>query len=149
MAGIKSAQHLSDGFVCWQKVLPPRWDLGAKFRLRNSVVESGVCVGWRDSISEGPSRSSATGTEVSLIHPYSTGTGEGSTWCPVGREQAGRGRRYPGGKPVEGASFPTAKDSSGWAAASLAPGGNPANYQTQTWDLHFYEMLTQEANLFL
>lgn len=66
----------------------------------------------------------------------------------MGREWAGQSRRHPGGKPAEGASLPTSTDSSNWAAASLAPGGNPANYQTQTWDLHFYEMLTEEANLF-
>lgn len=51
-------------------------------------------------------------------------------------------------KPGEGASFSTAKGSPSWAAASLAPGENSANYQIQTWDLHFYEMLIQEANLF-
>lgn len=60
----------------------------------------------------------------------------------------GRSRHPLGGKPIEGASFPAATDSPSWAAASLAPGGNPVNYQIQTWDLHFYEMLMQEANLF-
>lgn len=67
---------------------------------------------------------------------------------PAGAQWEGRSRHHQLGKPAEGASFPTSTESSGWAAASLAPGGNPANYQTQTWDLHFYEMLTQEANLF-
>lgn len=43
-----------------------------------------------------------------------------------------------GGEPAEGAPLPTSTEDSSWAAATLTPGSNPANYQPQV-SFAFYE----------
>lgn len=52
--------------------------LDLKFRLRKTVMESGVCVGWGDPILQNGGRNLAAWMEVSIIHLYPTG--ERSTW---------------------------------------------------------------------
>lgn len=142
-------RRLSDRFVCCQRALSPSWVLGLKFRLGKTLMDSEIFKGWGESIPQKEGRNLVAGIEVSLIHLYSRDRW-GKYLAPRGRERvAGRWHRHHlWGKPIEGVSFPATTESPSWAAASLAPGGSSVNYQTQIWALHFYEMLTQEANLF-
>lgn len=139
VSSTKSAQIFTGWNCPLEGSLPPLWELRLKLMLRTPSWRAGS-VFEGDAPTSDVARSPAAEMETKDNQNEHV-TQEGAEWTEK--------RRHFQGQPAEGAAFPTtAEDRSSRAAASLASGGTPANYQTQTWDLHFYKMLTQEANLF-